>query len=81
MRKNFFEKSCQKNWMIKQKGIIFAPLSLLERGEEKTRDHWNNKRETIVQNGIHCKRCIKNVSTSHVSLNRAKENLEVVGIE
>ena len=38
--------------MIKQKGIIFAPLSPLERGDKNERDHSQNKKDKVVRNGI-----------------------------
>ena len=35
----FFEKSFQKIWSVLEKGIIFAPLSPLDRGDARKRDH------------------------------------------
>lgn len=36
-RKNFLKKSCSKIWSVLEKGIIFAPLSLLKRNGSKNK--------------------------------------------
>ena len=73
-KKKFFKKSSSKIWRVLEKGIIFAPLSPHKRRESKKEIIGIIKRETIkYRTGIKINLYIKNVSTSHVSLNRAKE--------
>ena len=74
-RKNFLKKVAQKFGVYQKKVLSLHHFRFSNGTEVKTRDHWKNKRETISTERDISDRYIKNVSTSHVSLNRAKGKL------